>query len=63
MATGQGDVTISMDDENLLKLMTGQLSAQQVCTLLLMTLYLFVLLQLYTEFCATYSFVLLTDHL
>jgi len=41
MATGQGDVTIAMDDEDLLKLMTGQLGAQQVCTLLLMTLYCF----------------------
>ena len=30
MVTGKGDVTISMDDENLLKLMTGQLDPQQV---------------------------------
>jgi len=27
---GTGDVTISMDDENLLKLMTGQLNPQKV---------------------------------
>jgi len=30
MLTGTGDVTISMDDENLLQLMTGQLNPQQV---------------------------------
>lgn len=28
-ATGKGDVTLSLDDENLLKLMTGQLNPQQ----------------------------------
>jgi len=27
---GKGDVTISVDDENLLKLMTGKLNPQQV---------------------------------
>jgi len=29
---GKGDVTISMDDENLLKLMSGHLNPQQVHT-------------------------------
>ena len=36
--TGESDVTIAMDDENLLKLMTGQLSAQKVHTSILTVL-------------------------
>ena len=34
---GKGDVTLSADDENLLKLMTGKLNPQQVCFQLLLS--------------------------
>jgi len=30
LSLGKGDVTISMEDDNLIKLMTGQLNPQQV---------------------------------